>query len=256
MSKVEATETVSGQFQASAAEVEAIFDSYRELHSIYANSFKKLESELGGLPAQYKQKVGNTKKVFENVRGTVDGRQLEISSQLYGQGLVLLVGIAEAITKEMFRNLLVRNIRKVTIKRNINLPIDKVLKAITDEQLAGLVLEVLESEGNPAEKLNFQNMKQLQGVMKGYLDVNLGDELMSELHEYWQVRHVIIHNASIVDQQLIDNLKKARISTEKYVVGEKVEVVKADYDKCFALLALLFEAFDAEIERLKLSYNR
>ena len=256
MSKVEAAETVSGQFQASAAEVEAIFDSYRELHNIYANSFKTLESELEGLPAQYKQKVGNTKKVFENVRGTVDGRQLEISSQLYAQGLVLLVGIAEAITKEMFRNLLVRNIRKVTVKRNINLPIDKVLKAKTDEQLAELILEVLEGEGNPAEKLNFQNMKQLQGIMKGYLSINLGDELMTELHEYWQVRHVIIHNASIADQQFVDNLKKAEIPTEKYTVGEKTEVTKADYDKCFALLALLFEAFDSEIDRLKLNYTK
>lgn len=256
MSEVDTTETVSGQFQASAAEIEAIFESYRELHDIYASSFKTLESELEGLPAQYKQKVGNAKKVFENVRGTVGGRQLEISSQLYAQGLVLLVGAAEAITKEIFRNLLVHNIRKVSIKRSIDLPISKVLKARTDEQLAELVLEVLESEGNPTEKLNFQNMKQLQGVMKGYLNIDLSDELMAELHEYWQIRHIIIHNTSIIDQQFIDNLKKAKIPVEKYAVGEKVEVAKIDYDKCFALLALLFETFDTEIERLKLSYNR
>lgn len=215
-----------------------------------------MERELDELPAQYSNKVTNAKKVFENVKGTVDESQLEISNQLYVQGLVLLVGAAESITKEMFRALLMKNIRKISIKRNIMLPIDKVLKADTDEQLAELILGVLEGEGNPAEKLNFQNMKQLQGIMKSYLDIELSDDLMIELHEYWQIRHVVIHNASIIDQQFVDNLKKAKIPAEKYVVSEKIEVTKTDYDKCFALLMLLFESFDSEIDKLGLVYLR
>ena len=256
MTDPDKVETTSGQFQGSAAEVESIIENYSQLHSIYVGSFERLAKELDGLPAQYNNKVANAKKIFENVRGSVDEKQLEISNQLYSQGLVLLVGAAESITKEAFRTLLIRNIRKVSIKRNVALPANKVLKAETNEQLAKLILEVLEGEGNPAEKLNFQNMKQLQGIMKGYLSIELGDELMAELHEYWQIRHIVIHNASIIDQQFIDNLNKAKIPTERYIIGSKITVAKADYDKCFALLVLLFETLDSEIDKLKLTYTQ
>lgn len=252
---VEQKETISSQFQASAAEIDTIFESYRELHNIYAASFAGLEKELGGLPAQYKQKVSNAKQAFTNVKETVSGRQLKISDHLYAQGLVLLVGAAEAITKEMFHNLLVFNIRRATLKDNISLPVNLVLKAKTDKELAELIFDILAEEGNPTEKLNFQNMKQLQGIMKSYLKMNLPDVLMVELHKYWQIRHTIIHNASVVDQRFIDNLKKAKIPDTKYKVGEKITVTKGDYDKCSALLILLFEIFDQEIERLELNYT-
>ena len=254
MTELEKIETTSGQFQGSANEIESIIENYKQLHGIYVDSFERLEKDLDGLPARFSNKVTNAKKVFENVKGTVDERQLEISNQLYSQGLVLLVGAAESITKETFRTLLIKNIRKVSIKRNVTLPVDKVLKAETDEQLAKLILEVLEGEGNPAEKLNFQNMKQLQGIMKSYLGIELSDDLMTELHEYWQIRHVIIHNASIIDQQFIDNLKKAKVPTQRYAIGEKIKVTRADYDKCFTLLILLFETFDIEMDRLQLHY--
>ncbi len=252
--KVSKAETVSGQFQASAAEIDTIFDSYRELHTIYAASFGQLEIGLNDLPVMYKKKVENAKKVFENVKSTVDGKQIEISDQLYAQGLVLLVGAAESITKEMFHNLLVCNIRKITLKDKLNLPVNDVLKAKTDKELAELVFGALANESNPAEKLNFQNMQQLKGIMSGYLKINLEDSLMVELHEYWQIRHIIIHNASIIDQQFLDNLTKAKIPIKKYVIGEKIKVMKEDYDKCSSLLILLFDAFDSEIDRLKLDY--
>lgn len=255
MSKQNLELTVSGQFQASAAEIDTIFESYRTLHSIYTYSFSNLEKELDPLPATYKQKIANAKKVFRNAKGTVDGKQAEISEQLYAQGLVLIVGAAESITKEMFHDLLVHNIRKVTLKDKFSLPVNEVLKATSDEELAELVFELLAGEGNPAEKLNFQNMQQLKGIMKGYIGIKLDDNLMTELHEYWQIRHLVIHSASVIDQQFLDNLTKAKIPTEKYTVGKKVSVTKEYYDKCSSLLILLFEAFDAEIERLGLQYG-
>ena len=251
----EQEETISSQFQASAAEIDTIFESYRELHNIYTASFVGLEKELDGLPVVYTQKVSNAKQAFSNVKVTVSGRQLEISNQLYAQGLVLLVGAAESITKEMFHNLLVCNIRKVTLKDNVSLPVNLVLKAKTDGELAELIFSMLADESNPTEKLNFQNMKQLQGIMKSYLKISLSDDLMAALHEYWQIRHTVIHNTSVIDKRFIDNLKKAKIPAEKYKTGEKVIVTKDDYDKCSALLILLFETFDQEVERLKLDYT-
>lgn len=248
-------EMVASLFLASAAEVDSIFESFRELHSIYSSSYTSLEQSLEKLPLQYENQVKNAHKAFDNTLTTVKSRQKRISNQLYAQGLTLLVGNAESLTKEIFQTLLKLNIRKVNIKKNIELPLSDVLKAKTDEQLASLVLQVLVSEGNPAEKLNFQNMQQLQGIMKSYLGFNIDDEIVIELHKFWQIRHVVIHNASIIDQKFIDNLSKARIPTTKYTIGAKVKVTKKDYDSCFSLLVLLFELFDAEIERLELKYN-
>ncbi len=255
MSQQDLEITTSGQFQASAAEIDTIFESYRTLHTIYASSFSSLEKELDSLPVTYKQKVANAKKAFGNAKGTVGDKQVEISEQLYAQGLVLLVGAAESITKEMFHELLVRNTRKVTLKDKLSLPVNDVLKAKSDEELAELVFGLLAGEGNLAEKLNFQNMQQLKGIMKSYLKIELDDNLMAELHEYWQVRHLVIHNASVIDQQFIDNLTKAKIPIEKYTIDEKVKVTKEEYDKCSTLLILLFDMFDAEIERLGLQYG-
>lgn len=167
---------------------------------------------------------------------------------------MLLVGAAESITKEMFRNLLVCNIRKVNLKENINLPAKLVLSAHTDTELAELIFNIIADEGNPAEKLNFQNMRQLQAVMKSYLRIDVPDELISALHKYWQIRHIIIHNSAIIEQRFLDNLKKAGISVDEYILAQKVKVTKEDYDKCSGLLMLLFETFDDEIERLKLDY--
>lgn len=248
-------ETVSALFQESANDIDTIFTSFRELHTIYSSSFTNIEKNLDGLPDVYRKQIDNVHKAFKNTSGTVEKRQLKISNQLYTQALVLLVGNAESLTKEMFRTLLRSNVRKVTIKKKIDIPLSDVLKADTDEKLANLVLSILELDGNPAEKLNFQNMQQLQGIMNGYLGINIDDELIKSLHEYWQIRHIVIHNASIIDQKFIDNLKKANIPISRYPLGKNVIVTKKDYDNCFGLLVLLFEVFDNEIDRLKLAYN-
>lgn len=248
-------ELVSAIFQASASEIDTIFESYRQLHEIYSTSFANLEKALDELPNQYKGKVANAKKAFNNTLSTVEQRQIQISDQLYSQGLILLVGNAESLTREMFHALLRLNIRKLNLKKDISLPLSDVLRAETDDELGELVISILEADGNPTEKLNFQNMKQLQGIMSGYLGLNIDNELVKNLHEYWQIRHIVIHNGAIVDQKFIDNLVKAGVSTEKYQLGQIAKVTKKDYDTCFALLVLLFGNFDDEISRLNLKYN-
>lgn len=249
------SETVSSQFQASAAEVETIFESYRELHEIYSAAFGNLESKLSKLPAQYKSEISKAKKLFSSIKGTVGGKQVDISDKLYAQGLVLLVGNAEALTREMFKSLLVQNIRSLKFQKDIQIPLSRLLEANSDTSLGELVFSVLEDDKNPAEKLNFQNMKQLQGVVKNYLGMEVPDDYIKDLHEFWQIRHIVIHNSGIIDQRFLGNLKAAGIPTKKYKLGMKIEIKKSDYDKCFGLLILLFEAFDKEIERLKLEYN-
>jgi hypothetical protein len=255
MSKVTTGESVSAQFQASADEINTIFSSFRSLYDIYSASFNILSNSLEGLPVPFKEKVNNSAEAFKNASATVDSEQKEISNKLYAQGLVLLVGNAESLTREMFKTLLRKNIRKLQISRKIQLPLDDVLSADSDEKLGSLVIGILEGDKNPAEKLNFQNMRQLQGIMSNYLGIQVEEGIVQGLHLFWQIRHLVIHNASVISQQFLNNLKAAKISIDSYKLGELIIFTKQQYDECFGLLVLLFENLDNQIIDLDLKYS-
>lgn len=247
--------SIDSIFQEAAGEIDSIFSSFRDLHGIYKTSFDNLEKALGELPQTYRTKVNNTKKSFSNMAATVENKQNNISNKLYAQALVILMGNAESITKELFRNLLRQNVRSVNFKENIQISLKSVLFATNDADLADVVLQKLESESNPADKLNFQNVLQMKGIFKGYLNIEIDKGVTNSLNKYWQIRHSIIHNGSVFDQRCIDNINKTDPEFAKsYTVGDKVTVNKVMYDECFAKLTFMFQSLDDEIERLKLKY--
>lgn len=248
-------DSVSAQFQAVASEIDTIFFSFRQLYEVYTTSIGGIHKSLNKLPQSYRKQIENQKKALESVAKTVDIKQREISNHLHAQGLVLLVGGSESLTREMFRTLLRQNIRKIKLKKSPLLPLKDVLSANTDEELGDLVLSALENDKNPSEKLNFQNMQSVKGIMQAYLEMNVEDDIAQGLHKYWQIRHVIIHNASIVNKKFIENLKAADLPVTGYKEGQLVDVTKKDYDDCFSLLVLLFDNFDEQIEKLKLKYE-
>lgn len=256
MSKLDPSSVqISTEFQALAEDIDAIFETYTTLHELYSGSYSSLEKSLQSLPHTFKKQIENAHKAFEKTSDTVKNKQAEIGNRLYSQGLVLLVGNAEALTREMFHTLFKLNIRRVKISKKINIPLADVLIAgANDELLAELVLDALSAEGNPEEKLNFQNMLQLQGIMRKYFDIQITNDLIKNLNEFWQVRHIIVHNSSFIDRKFINNLKKAGLPTDKYVFNTVVQVSNEDYKNCFGLLSMLFEQFDSEITRLNLKY--
>ena len=181
--------SVDSIFQETAEEIDSIFSSFRDLHKIYKTSFDNLEKSLDELPQVYRTKVNNAKKSFSNMAGTVENKQNNISNKLYAQALVILMGNAESITKELFRNLLRQNVRSVNFKENIQISLKSVLAVANDADLANVVLQKLESESNPADKLNFQNILQMKGIFKGYLNIELDNDVANSLNKYWQIRH-------------------------------------------------------------------
>ncbi len=247
--------SVDSIFQEAAGEIDAIFSSFRDLHKIYKTSFDNLEKSLNELPQVYRNKVNNAKKSFSNMAETVENKQNNISNKLYAQALVILMGNAESITKELFRNLLRQNVRSVNFKENMQISLKSVLAVANDADLANVVLQKLESESNPADKLNFQNMLQMKGIFKGYLNIELDNDIANSLNKYWQIRHLIIHNGSVFDQRCIHNINKTDPDFAKsYTVGDKVTVNKVMYNECFTELTFMFQSLDGEIERLKLKY--
>lgn len=244
-------------FDNSAAEVDAIFDNFRTLHDIYTKSFEQLELALNDLPHTYKNKVTNAKATFKNMSATVSKEQRNISGQLYAQAIVLLMGNAESILESAFRLLIIDNFRKIKLddSKITNFTLSEILNAKHDEDYGALLLAKLEANKNPNEKLSFQNMQQLEKIFQQNLGIVIPANLIVGLHEFWQIRHVVIHRQGVIDQQFIDNLKAADIDTKRYRPYQKLALTNADYTKCFSMLVLMFEKIDEEIARLGLKYE-
>ncbi len=257
MTKKSIAVTVKSEFEASTADIDAIFTSFRNLHSIYTDSFRRLRDGLTDLPIGYKKQVKNANTVFDNMARSVEEKQKEISSLLYSQATVLLVGNAESVMRSMFDTLVIKNFRKLKVKKgsSISFSLDEILIASSDSELGELLIEKLEGDKNPRERLNFQNMKQVQGILKGYFDIKIEDEYVSGIHEYWQLRHIIVHNQSFPDSNFFSNLKAAGIDDSKYDQDDYVKLSKSDYEKCFEMLLLFFDNIDNEILRNKLVYE-
>ena len=245
------------EFEQAANEIDTIFESYTELHDVYTQSFKSISSELGGAISNTgKVLLKNKEQAFRNASRTVNKKQSEIANKLYAQGIVLLVGLAESFMRELFNDLIRQNIRNknLTFGKNTVIPANLVVKADNDFKLAELILEQMNNRRNPAQKMNFQNARQMQGIFSYYLKIKISDEIIAKLHEYYQIRHVIVHCNSVIDGKFMDNLTVAEINDDRYEIGQRITVSKEDYCKCKDVLSELFEQIDQEIIRNEYSY--
>jgi hypothetical protein len=228
--------------------IDSLFRSYQQLHEVYSQSFSDIGRKLSKLPQSFSAEVDKASTLLESCKGTVDRKQGEISSQLYEQGLVLLVGSAESLLRESFRVLLRNNLDMVMIK-NVQFSFEEIRGImLSGDEFPDLVLQKLEDEKNPSEKLNFQNVKQMAGIFKGYFGIDFDESVdFQNLHKYWQIRHLIIHNRGLVDQRFIDNLSAAEIGFSMYKIGDTVGLAKKDYDDCKRMLSALFKSLDQKI---------
>ncbi len=249
---------ISEKFIRSEKDIEEIFTSYQTLHELYTTSFTQLETALSGVGLAMEQQAGKVKSAFLNSKRTVDAKQSEIGDKLYGQALVLLIGSSESLLREAFRSLIKHNLDKINIKDNVTFSFDDIRRNYENnppEWLGEMLLIKLEDEKSPAEKLNFQNMKQLEGILKSHFGIEIdNDDLLKELHVFWQYRHIVIHNSGIVDKKFISNINAVGHSCEHYVLGSKLSINKNHYLKCKEKLQLLFAVIDAQIIEKGLKY--
>ncbi len=231
-------------------DIDKIFQSYRTLNDIYKTSLDNLKQTLE-LTQYQREKFENNLKMFENISIKVDLKQKEISSQLYEQGLVLLAGSSESILKQAFNNLVLFNLEKVNnpMKKRINFCFDD-LKMLSEETktIESIFLSKLHDDKDPTEKLNFQNVNQIKQIFKSYFELNfIDDEISVELHKYWQIRHIIIHNEGNVDENFINNLKKANIDVSDYKLERQIHISENEYNACKKVCEKLFKCLDEDI---------
>ena len=240
------------QFEAVSSDVDDLFSSFETLQEVFKSGINNIEKSASSLPYTVNSSVDNFMQVLNGTDKSVALEQKKISAKLYNQGLVLLYGSSESLLREMFRSLVRNNLDKVKIKDNVVFTFTEIEQTLGNEaevKFEDLVLGKLEDEKSPAEKLNFQNMQQMAGILKGYFNLLVEDKgLIKKLHLYWQNRHLIIHNSGVIDKKFIDNLKVAGISTKNYNIGERIKIDKDTYEDCKNALFKLFDTMDAQIK--------
>lgn len=220
--------TIEDFFVDRIKEVDSIFDSYSTLYSIY-----------GGLLRQ----GTNADAAYRSMKKSADTREKEIANMLYKQGFVIMVGAAESLLKDVFKSLLIEDFAKIIKSSNINFSAGEVQKVLVECEESGLdspkhiaaqfgrhMYSKLQSTKDPERKINFQNVNQMEGIFDAYFGINISnDDLLSSIHRHWQVRHLIAHNDSVIDENFVNNVRKVQLLKTGEKVGKKVSVVKQDY---------------------------
>lgn len=240
------------RYEEVVSEIDKIFESYSTLHGLYSTVFDNLKKNLTDLAPAQEARVERSIEIFESQKRGVEARQVEISNQLYAQGLVLLVGSAESLLRESFKRMIVSNPNKITEKKagSVTLTFDEVRKAVNENPvwLGELLYEKLRDEKNPEARLNFQNMQQLKNILKDFLGIDFNhSDLFQNLHLYWQMRHIVIHNSSIIDERFIKNLQAAEIAVDSYKIGSRISITKREYEDCQRLYKEMFEKLTESI---------
>lgn len=236
------------------SKIDKIFESYITLHEIFSSTFQSLKSELTDATPYHEGQIERRIEIFETTSKGVAKEQQKISSQLYSQGLILLTGSAESLIREFFKNLVVLNPNCITESRakEIKLSYEQIRSSVkvSDKYWLGKLLysELLAGK-NPESKLNFQNVQQMQNIFKEYLGIEIqNSNLTINLHRYWMIRHILIHNSGVIDERFINNLEKAGIDVSSYKLGDEVTVTKDDYEECKNLYSELFKMLSFKIE--------
>jgi hypothetical protein len=242
--------TLDQVFTERTKDISSIFSSYRTLYEIYLSALKAVRANQ------------NTVTAIENAKKSVEGRQAKISGQLYSQGFILLTGAAEALLKDLFDCLLRENFSVAHLPKAMNFSAAEIqdilnkesdLRKISDD-LGATTVKKLASGKNPTEKINFQNVATTKQVLDQYFGLTLSDSDYSKhVHKHWQVRHALIHNAGVIDDRYMHNVKVVGLLTPPEKVKAKVRVTKQIFDDANEDFLKLFNEIDQLIEGTSLS---
>jgi hypothetical protein len=252
------------QFDHIVSDTDAIFESFPVLRDLYLKSLERLK-RTSGITEYKTQEVSKFISAIEQTAGTVQDKQEEINNKLYGQGLILLIGACESIIRDVFRELILHNIDKVPVEevKNISFSFGEIKElrgtTTTVDWLGEMLLQKLEDERNPSEKLNFQNIQQMRGIFRKYLNLEfLNEDALKYLHMIWQIRHIMIHNLGKIDGKFLHNLEKVdKEAYEHYKkgIGKVIVVNEENYTRCKEQLGLFFEDLVQAIGRAGLEFE-
>ena len=188
-----------------------------------------------------------SKKEFDKMRTQIerikDHKKIkEKYNIIYSQSLVLLVSAFESAMNEVFKFIINEK------SSLISWPVDKKKIQIDVSELGDetttpgdLVLKAFK------ENVNFQNPDSTLRFCSEYLKLGIPFSELSQLKFFFMLRHVVAHNGSKVDTQLIGSAKNADRSIPRK--GSLVEVRDHDYLEADRLVRSFFSSIVSAVKQ-------
>jgi hypothetical protein len=239
-------------FLEATSDIDQIFSVSQRMKDFFVSSLQNAAKEPG-LQRSNVQVLNNASATLQTIgEGSIKEAEKDILSLLYRQGLISVVS-AEQILKASFNGLLRANLEKIKKFEKINIDFQELkdIEFKTDREFwVRKLIEELYGGKNPQEKLNFQNIKAIEDLLLSYFNISLAkvegyDKVAKQAHYFYQLRHILVHNAGYIDQRFIDNLKTAEIKMPGVEVGEKLDIRSKNYEgskKCFFNLFVILES--------------
>ena len=242
------TDGIEELFKQRVSNIDSIFTSFRDLHQMYSQMLSTANVNSNSLTA------------FDRMKKSVATKQRQISSRLYAQAFILLTGAAEALLKDVFEDLLVKNFATITGASGLSFTTKELQQAIVDSvdspaplddvsaALGHLTISKIFKTKNPTEKINFQNVLTMKSTFLQYFAIDIPDSVgLSSIHRYWQVRHVLVHNDGVIDERFRHNVKTVGLLQVDDVLGKKIRATKKEFDQATTDFQALFRDLGALI---------
>lgn len=241
-------QSIEETFSARASNIDSIFSSFRELHEIYATAMTTANVNP------------NTVTAFQRSAKSVARRQTQIANRLYTQGFVLMTGISEALMKDIFEDLVVRNFAVLGSAKNFEFSGEEIQRAlraasntevpldVISVELGQRIIDKLYGSKNPNEKVNLQNITSMKAAFKDYFDIQIPSaEGLNAIHRAWQERHVLIHNDGKIDERFRQNVRLVNLLTDEDILGAEIVITKTKYKRMESDFMALFRDLDSLI---------
>lgn len=247
---------IAKKFLENIAEIDGIFEVATSLKSLYSNALRGLASQQ----SRYSEKksLENTAQAIENISNKSIAKNEKLNwEKLYTQAIVLIVSNSEQLLKHLFENLLFANLKTIRCLEKMAFSFQEIQEHnfnLTLEQWQELIWSKIYGEGNPKERINFQNIQSIIGIFDSYfgIKITISDELSKKMFLYYQYRHVLVHNGGVLDRKFCDTVN--RITGSNYQPGQRLEINSEVYLDCKKTFIELFDVVERAVKATKLNY--
>lgn len=234
-------------FETRIEDIDHIFESYKELYDIYSTLMKHSHAPSDA---------------YRSMEQSAKRKQEEVAQLLYKQGFVLMTSTAEGLIKDTFKSLLIEDFSALLNGSKTVFSAAEIQKILNDAEFTGfddvssiasefgnLMYHKLQSTREPDKKVNFQNVKAMEGTFRSYFGIEFeNEELLNRVHRHWQIRHCVIHSDSIIDSDFIENVTKADQLKPADQIGRKIVIEKKTYTEARNDFLDLFKILSYQIK--------
>ncbi len=183
----------------------------------------KRENERMSAFLPYKQKLDIVIDQIRNIKN--HPILIEKYKIIYNQSVVLVIATFESFMNDLIKNIIDNYPDIINWPEKKQISFDPNILKYSSPTIGSLIIG-----SSLREKYNFQDLQSTINFLKEYLHLDLivEDELKNKLIEYQALRNVIIHNAAIIDDKFLKQIRNIEIK-KRYNINDPIKLKEADY---------------------------